>query len=802
MSFKLTFLFFLCSCVCMSQNIKISGQVLDQNNMPISYANVILVHTEDESIIKGTITDDFGKFEIGYLNSGTYNLEISFIGYSQYSTQIDLKASTILEPILLEEFSEALDAVNIFAKRPTYKKQSDRIVFNIEDTSLTEGSVMDVLQSTPGVLIMNDQITVKNSSNIIYLINNKRVYLTGLDLQQLLSGTNATYVQSVEVITNPPAKYDAEGAAVINITMSKNLIVGYNGSVYTTYTQGMYPRVKVGTSQFYKTDKLSLFANYSYGERKKNRINTSEINFIEDDEVVGQWIDKIDRNTESRSHDVNANIDYAINDANILSFSSNVSITPYWNRLANMTTEAIDSSFTSKNIINDSKTNAAFNLDYVNTSENGNTFSVNLHHTNYDYERDQDMSSKYYDVDDVFTRENMFNSTSLQDTYIYSAQADYNMTLKENIVFSFGTKVSQIDSKSNVDQFYFDVDRFIIDDLNSGIFNYKETNYAAYVNASKTWESWSFSAGLRGEYTDAEGDVSSIYELNKFDYFKLFPTVNIAHDFNEHHSLGLSYGKRIERPTYSDLNPFKYYFNDYTYLQGNPNLNPTISHLTTLSYTLNGSYTFEAYYRYEMDPTSELLFQDNATNQVIYLPTNLDKAVDYGFDFMTYQTITDIWSVYVINSIFHQKAYFNAIQSGNSTETNQTWSMYTNVMNFFSFTEDRSLSGEISILYMSPMISGSSDISSRAQIDLGLKKSFNNGKWVASLKLNDIFKTTNFTEKNKYLNQDNTYHNKYDNQYFRLGLRYNFGNTKLSTNEKEQKELNERNRLRSEDDNN
>ncbi|PNW30301.1 hypothetical protein BKP44_01280 [Formosa algae] len=106
----------------MSQNIKISGQVLDQNNMPISYANVILVHTEDESIIKGTITDDFGKFEIGYLNSGTYNLEISFIGYSQYSTQIDLKASTILEPILLEEFSEALDAVNIFAKRPTYKK--------------------------------------------------------------------------------------------------------------------------------------------------------------------------------------------------------------------------------------------------------------------------------------------------------------------------------------------------------------------------------------------------------------------------------------------------------------------------------------------------------------------------------------------------------------------------------------------------------------------------------------------------------------------------------------------------------
>ncbi|WP_299776547.1 outer membrane beta-barrel family protein [uncultured Formosa sp.] len=802
MSLKLTYLFFLCSYFCVSQEIKFSGQVVDKNNTPISYANVMLVNTVDNSKIKGTITTETGHFFIQYIEAGTYILEVSFIGYSGYTLEILLDANKKLEPIVLNEFNEALDAVNLFATRPTFKKLSDRLIFNIEDTSLTEGSVMDVLQSTPGILIMNDQISVKNNSNIIYLINNKRVYLTGEDLQQLLSGTNATYVQSVEVITNPPAQYDAEGAAVINIIMSKNLIIGYNGSVYTRYTQGMYPRVRVGTSHFYKTDKLSVFANYSYGDRKKNRINTSEIHFIEDDVVVGQWNDKIDRNTESRMHDANANIDYAINDANLLSFSTNVSITPYWNRLADMTTEAIDSSFVSQNIINDSKTNAAFNLDYLNTSESGNTFTVNLHHTNYDYERDQDMSSKYYNIDNVFTRENMFNSTSIQHTYIYSAQADYNITLKEDIAFNSGAKVSLIDSKSNVNQFYLEDNRFIIDALNSGIFNYQETNYAAYVNASKTWKTWSVSAGLRGEYTDAKGDVSSIYELNKFDYFKLFPTVNISHDFNEKHSLGLSYGKRIERPTYSDLNPFKYYFNDYTYLQGNPNLNPTLSHLTTLSYTLNGSYTFEAYYRYEKDPTSELVFQENETKQIIYLPTNLDKTVDYGFDFMTYQSFTDIWSVYVINSIFYQKSYFNAVQSENMLETNQSWSMYTNIMNFFSFTEDRSLSGEISLLYISPMINGSSNVSSRTQVDLGLKKSFNNGKWVASLKLSDIFKTTNFTVKNKYLNQDNTYHNRFDNQYFRLGLRYNFGNTKLSTNEKEDKELNERNRLGSEDENN
>ncbi|QDO93171.1 outer membrane beta-barrel protein [Formosa sediminum] len=802
MSIKFSVLFIFSTFFCYCQDIKITGQIVDQSNKPIAYANVIIINAINESDVKGTLTNDKGYFEIKKLQSGSYNLDISFIGYSHYKTTIELKSSTHLQTITLGEFNETLDAVNIFAKRPTYKKQSDRIIFNIEETSLTEGSVMDVLKSTPGILIINDEISVRNSANIIYLINNKRVYLTGEDLQQLLAGTTATNVQSVEVITNPPAIYDAEGSAVINITMSKNLIVGYNGSVYGNYTQGIYPGINVGTNHFYKTDKISVFANYSYEERKKNRINTSEINFIENNTVVGQWTDKIDRNTSSKSHQLNTNLDYTINDANVISFFGNLNLTPYWNRKANMTTQAIDSSFISKNNIDDTKTNVALNLDYINTSEDGNTFSVNMHHTHYDYDRQQDMNSKYYDINNVFTRDNIFNSNSVQNTYIYSGQADYSTFLNKDIALSFGAKVSLIDSKSSIDQFYLEGDRFVIDEINSGTFDYNEMNYATYVNLSKSWDTWSLSAGLRGEFTDAEGKLSSLYTLNSFNYLELFPTFNVSHDFNEDNSLGLSYGKRIERPSYASLNPFKYYFNDYTFLQGNPNLEPTISHLTTLSYTFKSIYTFELYYRFEDKPTSELVFQDNETNQIFYLPTNLDKSVDFGFDFLMYQQFTHVWSVYVVNSIFHNKTYFEAIESGNSIETNDMWSMYTNIMNFFSFTEDRSLSGEISVLYMSPMINGSSDISSRAQIDLGLKKSFNNGKWVASLKLNDIFKTSNFTVKNKYLNQDNTYNNKYDNQYFRFGLRYNFGNTKLSTNEKEEKEINERNRLSSESTNN
>lgn len=795
---KITLLLFFSYLSCFSQDFKVTGFVKDANTNAIEFANVLLVSQQDESIVQGTTTNATGFFSLDQVPEGAYILKISFMGYDTFTTHLQLNTSIDLNEIVLKESSETLNAINIVGKRPTFKKQPDRIIFNIEQTSLTEGSILDVLKNTPGILIMNDEISVKNSSNIIYLINNKRVYLTGDDLQQLLSGTSANDVQGVEVITNPPAKYDAEGAAVINIRMSKNLVTGYNGSLFGNFTQGIHPRYKAGMSHFYKTDKLNIFGNYAYTQDKINRYNSGTVNFIEQGSKVGAWKDHVDRNTKSKTHNTNINIDYNIDDTNTLSFSANGNITPYWKRQTQMETQAIDSSFTSINDTDDTTSNMAYNLDYVNKSKSGNSLSVNLHHTNYDYNRDQNITSQYFDVNNQFSRDNQFYSNANQNTNIYSGQIDYSMPL-ETVSLEMGAKTSYIDSRSDVLQVNQNNE---IDSDNSGVFTYQEYNYAAYFSASKSWDNWQMSAGLRGEYTDAEGDVSTTQTKNTFDYFKWFPTLNVSHDFNENHSLGLSYGKRIQRPTYSALNPFKYYFNDYTYLQGNPNLQPTISQLVTLSYTLKQTYTFEVYYRYEDQPTSELVFQENESNQITYLPVNLDKSVDFGFDFMTYKPITNIWSVYFINSIFHEKAYFNAVQSGNTIETNQTWAMYSNFMNFFSLLEDQSLNIDVSILYMTPMINGSANVSSRAQIDLGVKKAFNNGKWVASLKASDIFRTTDFTVKNKYLNQDNAYYNRFDNQWLRVGLRYNFGNTRLTTNQREEKELGERNRLQSEGANN
>jgi len=797
LKFRVLYLFLLFPILILAQEFSVSGIVRDSNDNPIVYANIVVLNQADSIIITGSISDENGYYNISNLKSGNYILKSSYLGFKTHTKTISILKDINLN-INLEEENEALDEVEITVKKPTLKRELDRLVFNVESTSLTEGNIWDVLRSTPGVLMMNDEVLVKNSSNIIYLINGKRVHLSGSDLQQLLSGTTADAVKSVEVVTNPPAKYDAEGDAVINIVMSKNLITGYNGSVYSNYTQGVYPRVSVGTSHFFKSKKINLFLGYGYNIKKLNRINKEEVNFIDNNSIVGNWDTEIDRNTNSKNHNANLNLDYYINDKNTFSISGNASIIPYWKRNTHSFTQAVDSTFVSTNNTEDDKLNIAVNADYIYESEKGSKLSFNIHHTNYDYNRFQDIASTYKDINDTFLRSNFFYTISNQDIRIYSGQVDLELPLNNNGAFEIGFKSSKIDSKSDIEQLSTNSNTEVLDLNNSGIFNYKEDNIGGYISLIKEWENWDLSLGLRTEYTKGEGVLESVSNnINNFDYLKWFPNFNLTRKFNKNHSLGVSYSKRIERPTYSDLNPFQFYHNDNLFFSGNPNLLPSITELTTLSYTLKGAYTFEVYYRKSDNPFAELSFQNNESKKIQYIASNLKQNIDLGFDFSTYTAITKGWTIYAVTSIFKDEAEFFDIENNNTLESNEKWSFYGNWINYFSFLKDKSLTSDLSLLYISPVIDGGGEVSSRAQVDLGFKKSFSNDNWIVSLRASDIFSTSDFTVKNKYNSQNNKYHTKLDNQWIRLGIRYKFGNTKLKTNENIKK-LEERDRLKNE----
>jgi len=784
----------LFSITAIAQEFSISGVVEDDNNQPIPYSNIIVFEADNSESIKGTTSDESGLFKIEGLESKTYVLGISFLGFETHHDTIALNQNVNIKTITLKEKTQELDGITVIGKRPTVKRMVDRLVFNVENSTLSENNVLDVLKHTPGILVHNENITVRSSTPTVY-INDRKVHLSSNEIQQLLEGTSATNVKSIEVITNPPARYEAEGGSVINIITSKNIIAGYNGSVYGNFKQGEeFPKFSIGTSHFFKTKKLDAYFNYSTNPRKDYRQIEESINFIENNQQTTSWETDFNRTRKTANHNINANLNYQINDNNSIGFSGNILISPekHTKLDAHSVTnvfdavKTLDSTFVSDNNIISKKSNLAFTVDYLHKFQReGEKLSFNAHHTNFDFTSDQNVDTDYFWPDNSLIRNNLFQTLSDQKIKLYSGQLDYELPLSESEQFEAGTKMTNIDSKSEVNQFNFENGEPVIDFQNSDVFLYDELIYAAYASYSKDWDMWSLKAGLRIEYTDIEGNSLLINTSYNNDYLKLFPSVYLLKTFENENQLYFNYNKRIQRPRYRELNPFKYFLNDNTYIVGDPNLKPEIDDVITVGFTFKKDYTFEAYYRYENNPTIELTEQDNANNQVKRVSVNTDRAISYGLDFTTYTQIQPNWNLYATSSVFYYEDQYFSLENKNETLTNEQWSFYTQIINYFSFLEDKSLTADISYLYISSIIQGPVDSSSRSGLDINFRKTFWNKKASVSIGYTDIFNSQNFTQTTKYQDQDIFLKSYMENRMFTFGFNYKFGNFRLDNNKKD-----------------
>ncbi|GAA4296625.1 outer membrane beta-barrel protein [Aestuariibaculum suncheonense] len=789
--------------ITLAQNYTITGLVVDENKAAIAFSNVILL-SDSLEIVKGTTTDEDGDFILEHLKKGSYTLKISFLGFENYILSVDLEKSMNLNEIVLKEQTENLKGITITAKRPTVKRLIDRMVFNVENSTLSNLNVLDVLKHTPGVIVSDNKISVKNGEPIIYL-NDRRVYLSTNEVQQLLEGSTAQNLKSIEVITSPPAKYDAEGSAVINIITSKNIVTGYNGSVFGNYKQGhKYPKYSLGTSHFFKTNKLNTYINYSVSPRRDYRHNNEFVNFKDENNLTSSiWETDFKRTKESMNHNLNLNMDYDLDKSNTLSFSSNVLISPEKNTKTevNSTTKMFDANRILDSIFNttnhaDLKTNnLALNIDFVHKfKKEGEKLLINMHHTNYQYSSSQNVDTDYFLPNETSAyRQNTFQTNSDQTTKLYTSQIDYELPLNNNAQFEVGLKFSDIDSDSFINQFTINNGQKSedIDELDT--FLYKEQNYAIYSSFSKDWEQWSFKTGLRVEHTGLSGESVLSGSLNTFKYTKFFPSLYLSDQINDNHQVYVSYNKRIYRPRYNDLNPFKYYLNDNTYIIGNPELKPQIDDVFTLGYNLKNTYTFEVYYRIENDPSLQLFQQDNINNIVRYANTNTDRNISYGLDFMTYTNIVPNWNLYALTSLFYYEGRYYTNLNNNAL-TNNRWSIYTQIINYFSLLTDKSLNIDLSYNYISSVVDGPSLYTARHGLDINVRKALWKNKASISVGVTDVFNTQNFDVLNNYADQDLIMKSRLENRMLTLGFNYKFGNSKLSNN-KEEININERDRL-------
>lgn len=796
-------LLFLFTSLSFSQKYVVTGTVVDKNNSAIAYTNVTLISSKNSNYLQGAVSNEEGAFKINFVEKGLYEVKISFLGFQDYVKEINIVDNVNLGTVVIKENLQELDGVILVAKRPTIKRTVDRLIFNVENSTLSNNNVLDVLKHTPGVLVYDSKIIIKQASPVIY-INDRRIHLSSNEVLQLLEGTSASNIKSIEVITSPPAKYEAEGAAVINIITSKNIIAGYNGSVFGTYKQGSeFPKYAFGTNHFFKTKKWNTYLNYSVSPRRDFRNNDEFINFIRNDEVISTWETDFRRTRETLNQNINANVDFELNKNNSFGLSSNMLIAPEANTKTNINSETLvfnnakllDSSFTTNNKKVDETVNLALTLDYIHKfKKEGEKLLVSAHHTNFNFSSFQDVDTDYLFPNKDLIRNNRFQTTSSQQIKLYTGQIDYELPLNEGGLFEAGTKISNINSMSILGQFNLEDGTIEADLLNSDRFYYDESNYALYSSIAKEWSSWSFKLGLRAEFTETRGVSVTNNSTDTSDYIKFFPSLNVLYALNDKNDIYFNYNKRIFRPRYNQLNPFKYFLNDNAFITGDPGLLPQIDNVFIIGYTFNEKYTLEAFYRYEDDPAIEIIFQDNDENLLKYINTNIDRSMTYGLDFTTFTPIIKNWDFYVLSSVYYYDNQFFAIESDNQLTNTGQWSFYGQVVNYLSFLENRSLTAEVSFIYISAFVDGPGTISGRSGFDVNIRKTIWNNKASFSVGINDAFNQMNFNQTTQYLNQDFAIDSRLENRLITFGFNYKFGNYNLENNKKDV-ELNERDRL-------
>ncbi|HCA06739.1 outer membrane beta-barrel protein [Chryseobacterium sp.] len=786
------FLLLLFPIMLSAQTKIIKGSVTDTGNSKISSADITVYNLKNE-LIKTLKTDQNGYFSVEGISGDSIKIAFKKTDYAPFEKIVDLQKENEFLKIILKKETQEIEAVVMTKQKPVVTRKVDRLEFNVENSNVSSLNAWEILKKTPNVTINNDVIAIKGGTGILVTLNDKKVMLTGDELKNFLENTQGDEIKSVEVITNPPAKYEASGSAVLNIVMKKNKIEGYRGIVSSKYVQTQYAKGVAGISQYYKKDKLSLMGSYYRGFGTYYREGTDFVNY---QESQTRWVSTMNRKDKNNAQNtLNFNAEYEIDSLTNMSlnysgyfspksFGTYVVPTLIYNSQdvaeSNYTTINDHQSRTINNSLSfqiDRKLNKKSSLSWISyfTGNNVDKYQNVLTHLDFAGETPRD--------DNFFTR-------NKADVKLYSTQVDYQWKDKKLEVES-GMKYSFVKTTSGLD--FSDNENGIMQlrPEKSSLFDYKEHNFAIYSSLAYNLGKWNFKGGLRAEMTDLEGVVSEPYERNKNNYWNLFPTFYAQYTTESKHEFGFSYGKRISRPSYSWLNPAKSYYNLFSYYQGDPKLKATIIHNLNLTYSWKG-WNLDMYYRKEIYPSMEISYQEPSTNSLIYYFTNIKKGQAFGASLYKSFQIKPWWTLILSENLEHNENYFKGTDG--FLYKNKVWNWVSNVSTAVTLDKSNDWKMEVGHKYYSPGIQGTFTISSAWSAYFVMNRKFFNKKLEASFIVNDIFRTMGQKISTKYANQDNYFLDYGDTQGFTLSLKFNFGNQAVK-NAKTIKKTDEQDRL-------
>ena len=799
----LAFLSFALSAFAGTDGSTLKGIVLDEQNKPVPYATVMLKNAADSSLYKGEIANEKGEFKIEDIKAGNFFLQIQMSGYETKivsGIKVSDDAPTIdLGKITMLPSSKELAAVEIKAEKPFIERQVDRTVVNIENSIVQAGStILEVMSKLPGVLVDADgNISLKGKQSVIIMIDNKPNVLSGQDLSNMLRSMQASNTQKIEIITNPSAKYDAAGGAgIINIVLKRNRLDGFTGNVNAGYGQGRYASFNTGLNLNYKKKWYNLFLTYSYLNKSgfTNLILLRKFYNEENLYLVFDTDNYIPINYETHTPRIGA--DFYLSKKTTLSILGN-SVFNVFKPSATNHTNILDGDYklvNSYDFINKSRDdgkNFSFNSELSHHIDSiGQDIVLNLDYGNYGNIADQLFTTTTMDPSGNIIDKSYLVGKKDGKLSLYSIKLDYTKPLKSNAKFEAGAKSSYVDSDKDM-AFYNRIDHIDhFDTARSSHFLYSENINAAYVNYSKELKKFSYQIGLRAEQTLAKG--KQLLNNASFDrnYLQVFPTVFLDYKINENHGINLSLGRRIDRPGYEQLNPFKRLIDATTYSEGNPFLLPQLSYNTELTYSYKNALFITASYSLTKDNVTSVLIQNANSQTTVQAYVNIDQVNNANLSFTYSKRLTSWWTTNSTISGYY--SHFEGIIN-NYELKNGAPSFYLTTNNSFSIMDG--LSMECSFEYSHKNVYGVTEIKSNNNLTIGVQKSIFNKRGTITLNVQDILWAAYPSGETQFDQVNEVWDSIRDTRVANLNFTYKFGKGQGSKMRKKTGADEEKNRI-------
>ncbi len=765
---------------------KISGALIDEKGKPMDYATVSLLNAKDSSVVKGTLSTETGKYAFDHIGTGSYIIKATVVGYEKIASSpftVSEGATVTVPDLKMQPVSHNLSAVTVTSTKPLIERKVDRTVMNVENSVLAAGnSAMEILERAPGVSVdKDDNISIKGKQGVTVMINDKLTYLTSAQLATLLRSTDGTTIQSIEIITNPSAKYDAAGnSGIINIKLKKNKQSGTNGSITAGVGKGKYGRDNSSINLNHKEGDLNIFGSFSHDDTK--RLQNIGINRIVTDPSGGTTYFNqhtlMPQTNHSNSYRLGA--DYDLSSKNTIGF-------------------VVNGYFNSETDLNDNKTNIGRSFTQVDSSlhtgtiirQTYNSFGANLNDTykidtagqqisaDLDYSKFKNNSTAQY-VTDFFLADGsqqhpqaFLGNLTPSTIEIHTAKVDYSKPLGKSLKFEAGAKFSDVKTDNDLKEKLAAADPYV----STNHFMYDEKIDAGYINFNKDFKGTSVQVGLRGEYTSsvANGDSSNVVQRIPRNYFNLFPSMFVNHTFNDKNEISFSYSRRIDRPQYDNLNPFVYHLDPYTYQKGNPYLKPQYTNNFEFNYTYNKNITLTLGYNHTTDVMTEVPGTDPATKVAFVTQQNLQEQNGYNVNVYASYSVTQWWTGDVNATGFYLGFKSNGLEGGDLDRGQAAYQIRTTQ----TFTPVKGYKLEVSSNYQSALTYGLFSVKPQYSTDAGISHSFADKKANVKFSVSDIFntRTNNVTSNYQSINLD--IHQKRDSQVARLTFTYNFGNNKI-----------------------